>query len=209
MKHFVCLFFLLIASISAFTQEAIPGQTIYSSDFDIDGMPRTCTFYIPRDYGKYATYSLVIILHDKGSGAKNIIKSYGDIMHANADSVTAIVIYPDAVAGKWNDGTGNDSINDVGYLSILADYFIQRYQCDPSHVFIAGFGNGANMAYKFSCDLPGKIAAVALFSNTENKVGCANIAVPVMPAAIIPSSGKVNNTTINNMWKFFMQQRKE
>ncbi|CAN5757019.1 hypothetical protein BH10BAC2_BH10BAC2_07620 [soil metagenome] len=204
MKHFVFLLLVFITSTCAYTQEVIPGQTIYSSNFDIDGISRTCTFYIPLGYGKSEACPLVIMLHDRGSNAKNIIKSYGDIMHANADSISAIVIYPEAVADGWKDGTEKDSINDVGYLSILTDYFVQRYHADPTRVFITGLGNGAAMAYRFGCDLPGKVAALVAFTNTDSKSNCINLAVPVMRV-----SGKVNAVSINNVFEFFMLHRKE
>jgi len=148
-------------------------------------------------------YPLLIMLHDKGTDAKTLIKNYGDMLHANADGIPAVIIYPDAVEGKWNDDAA-DSINDVGYLSILVDYFVQRYQCNPEQVFIAGFGNGASMAYRFCCDLPGKVAAVALFSNTGTRPVCSNFTVPLMPEA-----SKVSNAAINTMWQFFMQQVKQ
>lgn len=210
MQKIICTFFILIISIALNAQDAIPGQTIYSSNFNIDDIPRNCTFYIPLGYGKHETYPLVIILHDKGSSAKNVIKAYGDIMHSNADKDSAVVIYPDAVAGHWSDGTSNDSVNDVGYLNILADYFIQRYQCNSDQVYIAGFGNGAAMAYKFVCDFPAKAIALASFFDTANKNACTNILVPVLPAAQVTSAnGKLTDATINNMWKFFMQHTKE
>ncbi|QEC67230.1 hypothetical protein FRZ67_07950 [Panacibacter ginsenosidivorans] len=211
MQKLIYTFFILIASITADAQDAIPGQTIYSSNFNIDNIPRSCTFYIPLDYGKQETYPLVIILHDKGSSAKNVIKTYGDLLHANADSAGAIIIYPDAVDTKWNDGTNKDSVNDVGYLSILTDYFIQRYQCDPDQVYIAGFGNGAAMAHKFACDLPGKVTAIASFFNPDNKGSCNNLLVPVLPVTAISLSanGRLTTTAISNMWKFFMQHKKK
>ena len=211
MRKIICTFFLLIISIAVNAQDAIPGQTIYSSNFNIDNIPRNCVFYIPLGYGKHEAYPLVIMLHDKGSSAKNVIKTYGVPLHANADSASAIIIYPDAVAGHWNDGTANDTVNDVGYLSILADYFIQRYQCDPDQVYITGFGNGAAMAYKFACDLPGKAAAVASFFNAGNGGLCNNISVPVLPSTVVSLSanGKLTNATIGYMWKFFMQHKKK
>lgn len=204
MKHFVFLLLIFITSTCSYAQETIPGQTIYSSSFDIDGISRACTFYIPLGYGKSETYPLVIVLHDQGLNAKSIIKNYGDIMHANADSISAIVIYPEAVDGFWNDGTGEDSVNDVGYLSILSDYFVQRYQADPARLFITGFGNGAAMAYRLGCDLPAKVTSLAVFNNTGYKTSCINFSVPVIQA-----NDKVGAVTINNAFRFFMLHKKE
>jgi len=211
MKKSACLFYALAISTALNAQDVIPGQTIYSSNFTIDGIPRNCTFYIPLNYSRQETYPLIIVLHDKGSAAKNIIKDYGDILHACADSNSTIIIYPDAVAGTWNDGTEKDSVNDAGYLSILADYFIQRYECNSKQIYVAGFGNGAAMAYKFACDLPVKVAAIASFFNQDNKGACNTVSAPVMPAAdiAITANGKLTNEAIGNMFKFFMQYKKE
>ena len=204
MKYLVSLLLVLSTSAYAYAQETIPGQTIYSSNFDIDNISRTCTFYIPLNYGKSEAYPLVLILNDKGSNAKNIIKNYGDMIHAHADSISAIVLYADAVAGGWNDGTGKDSINDVGYLSILTDYFVQRYQADASKVFIIGLGSAAVMAKRFGCDLPGKVAAIVSFSDTVSQNGCTNLAVPIMPL-----KRNVNAVNIHNAFGFFMLHLKE
>lgn len=148
------------------------AKGLYTSDFVIDAIPRNITFYIPHNYGKYDTYALIFFLHADGETGKTIIKKYGDDIQALADSSGSIVVYPDAAKGHWSSKLGNhaatDTINDVGFLNIMIDYFIQQYKCDPDRVFAAGFYNGGEMAWRAACDMQKKIAAIAPFiSSTQ------------------------------------------
>jgi poly(3-hydroxybutyrate) depolymerase len=196
-----------VSGISA--QNSLGVQTLYNSNFDIDGIPRSCAFYIPLKYGKTETLPLLIMLHDKNSNVKALVKNYGDIMHAIADSVGAVIIYPSVVAGTWHDSSIKDSVNDVGYISILIDYFVQRYQCSAAQVYIAGIGNGAAMAMRFSCDLPEKVAAAAALLYI-GKPACENLSVPLMPAEkIVTPNAKITNTILSDMWRFFLEHKKE
>lgn len=189
-------------------QNSLAVQTLYNSNFDIDNIPRSCAFYIPLKYGKTDTLPLIIMLHDKNSNVKTLIKNYGDVMHAIADSITAVVIYPLAVAGTWHNSSIKDSVNDVGYISILIDYFVQRYQCSAGQIYIAGIGNGAAMAMRVACDLPAKVAAAAALLYTGNPA-CENLSVPLMHEEnTITTNGKITNTILNDMWKFFLEHKK-
>ena len=159
---------LLCFSLShAFSQyEAIQPQGIYTSDFNIDNIPRLITYYMPLNWGKKDAYPLVVVLHDANSNAKNTIKSLGDVIHAKADSSDCVVLYPDAIAAHWNSKTGapfpaTDSINDAGFISIMVDFFIQQYQCDPKRLYVIGTGNGGDMAKLLNCYSTNKYAAIA------------------------------------------------
>lgn len=209
MKNLCLIFTFCFTCAVCFSQESIPGQTIYSSDFNIDEIPRTCLFYIPLNFEKADVHSLIVMLHDKSSNVKTLIKNYGDLMHAIADSVGAVIIYPSAVATMWNDGSANDSVNDVGYISILIDYFIQRYQCNAGQVYVAGIGNGGSMAMKVGCDIPSKITAVAALLHT-GKPPCEKFSLPLLPVDKISLvNGKISNNSIHEMWKFFLGNKKE
>jgi len=166
MKSIVLL--LLSFSVShAFCQyEAIQPQGLYTSDLNIDDTPRLITYYMPLNWGKKDTYPLIVILHDANSNAQNTIKSLGDIIHAKADSADCVVLYPDAVAEHWNSKTGapfpaTDSINDAGFISIMVDFFIQQYKCDPKQLYVIGVGNGGDMAKLLNCFIANKYTAIA------------------------------------------------
>ena len=198
--------FLLCLTLLSFLSKAqeLAGQTIYNTDFTIDNRPRECLFYIPKDYNKEEkTYPLLVVLHDSGSNSKNVIKDYGDFLHATADSLQAVILYPNAFKNSWGIANAKDSVNDVGFLSIVVEYFVQRYSFNADKVFVAGFGQGGLMANKIGCDLPERITAIANLSAKPNSYTCK---VPALQQSAISfdAKGKVLNTTFQNMWKFFM-----
>jgi polyhydroxybutyrate depolymerase len=133
---------------------------------------------MPLNWGKKDLYPLVVVLHDANSSAKNTIKSLGDIIHAEADSNDCVVLYPDAIAGHWNSKTGTsfpatDSINDAGFISIMVDFFIQQYHCDPQRLYVIGISNGGDMAKLLNCYVANKYAAIASI-NGDKTSPCQN-----------------------------------
>jgi len=174
-KYALCiLLFLLNFRFIAYGQnDSLKGGELYSSNFLIDGVQRNFTYYMPANYGKKDLYPLIIFLHGNGKSSKDVIKSYGAKIAGLADSSDCIVIYPDAVAAHWNDKMGDsfpatDTINDVGFISILIDYFRDVYHCDPKRIYVAGLANSGKFAYRLSCDIAFKLTAiVAHISNAE------------------------------------------
>lgn len=149
---------LLCCLSSAYCQyDSLKPQGIYTSNFIIDQTPRNLTYYMPLQYGKLEDYPLLIFLHDKGSSAQNIIKKYGELIHAKADSVNCVVMYPDAVAGRWHI---EDSVNDIAFLTIMLTFFTQQYHCNANRIYLLGIGNGGNMCYHFICKSSSVVSAI-------------------------------------------------
>src|SRR4051812_11146581 len=173
MLRFVVLLVLSFSLSHVFSQyEAIQPQGIYTSDFNIDNIPRLITYYMPLNWGKKDLYPLVVVLHDANSSAKSTIKSLGDIIHSKADSSDCVVLYPDAVAAHWNSKTGTsssaaDSVNDAGFISIMVDFFIQQYKCDPKRLYVIGVASGGTMAKQLNCYNANKYAAIASINSNE------------------------------------------
>jgi polyhydroxybutyrate depolymerase len=72
------------------------------------------------------------------------------------------VVYPEGVERRWNDGrragAGQD---DVEFIRILLDSLGHELPVDPKRIYAAGISNGAGLAYRLACDLPGVFAAIA------------------------------------------------
>jgi len=207
---------LLTSFYTARGQEAsVKAKGYYSSDFIIDGIPRNITFYIPAGYGNKDIYSLVFVLHDAGETGKTVIKKYGDEFERLADSSISIIVYPDAVKGRWNTHIGNtpvsDSINDVGFTNILIDYFVQRYNADAKKVLITGFYNGGDMCWRLGCEAHERIAAIAPFiaSVTTAQKSCTP-AMPVFSAQkyLTQPVKKFSYEALSAAWNFLLQHGK-
>lgn len=163
------LFFLLFISFHSFCQyDNIKPQGIYSSSFVIDEKPRNIIYYMPATYGRQETYPLLIVLHADKSDAASMIKKYGDAIQAKADSAGCIVLYPDAYNGHWNSDP-KDTVNDVGFISIMAEFFLRQFDCDLSRIRLLGIGSGGNLCYRTSCQMMYKPIAVSTVNATIDK----------------------------------------
>jgi polyhydroxybutyrate depolymerase len=123
---------------------------------------------------------VVLALHGGGGSAESMQERYG--LDASADGAGMIVVYPDGVPsliGKfhtWNAGAccgraKREKSDDAGFLSAVIDAVVRDYRADAKHVFVTGHSNGAMMAYRLACEIPGKIAAIAPVAG-ESAVDC-------------------------------------
>src|SRR3954471_6898846 len=188
--------------------EGIQPQGVYTSDFNIDNRPRLITYYMPLNWGKKDLYPLVVVLHDANSSAKNTIKSLGDIIHAKADSSDCVVLYPDAIAGHWNSKTGEsfpatDTINDAGFISIMVNFFVQQYQCDPKRLYVVGISNGGDMAKQLNCYSANIYAAVASINGSKTNP-CQNGNTENILEVNAPAK-----EAIPQAWNFVVQHQKK
>ncbi|HEY6975926.1 MAG TPA: PHB depolymerase family esterase [Chitinophagaceae bacterium] len=214
MKHyaFCTLLILLNFRFIAYSQnDSLKGGELYSSNFLIDGVQRNFTYYMPANYRKKDLYPVVIFLHDNGKSSKDVIKSYGDKLDALADSSDWIVIYPDAVAAHWNDklreNSPADTINDVGFISILIDYFRDVYHCDTKRVYVAGLANSGGLAYRLTCDISFKITAIAAF--ISNRDEAASKCKSDESVSIMNINQAADQEDIIEAWDFFMAHEKK
>jgi polyhydroxybutyrate depolymerase len=72
------------------------------------------------------------------------------------------VVYPDGIERRWNDGRGTTAEqNDVEFVRILLDSLGREIPVNPQRIYATGISNGAGLAYRLACDLPGTFAAIA------------------------------------------------
>jgi polyhydroxybutyrate depolymerase len=142
----------------------------------VDGLERIFIIDLPPHYYDSTGFDLVIALHGTGGSAEQCKRDYG--WTEKAAQAGFIVAYPDGVQSNgplgirtWNAGGCCDyaqkmNINDVGFISALIDDLVAHYRVNPRRVYVAGMSNGAMLAYRLACELPGKIAAIASVSGT-------------------------------------------
>ncbi len=63
---------------------------------------------------------------------------------------------------RWLDGSnfGSES-EDVQFLMDAIAHLVAHHHADPTRVYLTGFSNGAAMAFRFTSERPGVVAAVA------------------------------------------------
>ena len=108
---------------------------------------------------------------------KKFDKSTLGQMSEQANERGWIVVYPDGIKKRWNDGRkfsnrrdgDRSKIDDVGFLSSLIDQIQADYGTDPTRVYATGISNGGFMSVRLATDLSDKIVAVAVVTAAHAK----------------------------------------
>ena len=148
-----------------------------SLSLSVGGREREAILYVPATYQKSVAVPLVVMLHGMGGTATNSMKETG--WSKKAEEAKFIVLYPEATRPDprsppslrtnlqaWNDGSGRfhaaeQKIDDVAFIAAIVDRVAKDYAIDPKRIYVAGFSNGASMAFRVGAELPSKVAAIA------------------------------------------------
>lgn len=142
---------------------------------EVGGRKRTYLTYVPLGLKKGAP--LVVVMHGSGENGAHMRKATGYGFERLADEHGFAVVYPDGYEGYWNacnvagDYSANKlNVDDVGFLTGIADKLIAEIGVDRDRVFAAGISRGGHMAFRLALEAPSRFRAVAAVS--------ANVPVP-------------------------------
>ncbi|MBU7017912.1 MAG: phospholipase [Theionarchaea archaeon] len=140
------------------------GNTLHS--LLVDGLNRTYSIHVPSSYND-SPVPMVMALHGGGGSAEKM--AHLTNFDALSDQEGFIVVYPEGVENRWNDGrrleqykTHRENIDDVKFISALIDKLVKEYNIDENRIYATGISNGAMMSCRLACELSGKIAAIAM-----------------------------------------------
>jgi polyhydroxybutyrate depolymerase len=133
--------------------------------FDDNGVIREYLLYLPDSLEPNAP--LIFVLHGLG-GSANSIYNYSK-MNNVADNNGFAVCYPDGTIDQWGsrfwnvgyDMHNNETVDDVSFLSSLADYLQNQYELSADNTFSTGMSNGGDMSYLLACQAPDIFSAIA------------------------------------------------
>ncbi len=156
----------------------IPGEHAWA--LRVGQLERRYVVHVPRGYDGKAAIPAVIMLHGGGGTARAAMRETG--WAGKADEAGFLAVFPEATGPNprapgnfvgnpqtWNDGSGrfhsgSTNVDDVGFINALIDGLPSRFAVDGRRIFVAGFSNGASMAYRVGAELSGRIAAIAPIS---------------------------------------------
>jgi poly(3-hydroxybutyrate) depolymerase len=150
----------------------------------IDGVEREYFIHVPSGYIGSKALPLVYVLHDKGGNGENFYNTSGWNLLAEKENV--FVVFPTASAycldgqdgsqtlNYWNADpvseetfcVGTEVKNDVTFFLALFDKINIDYNIDKKRVYMAGFGNGGQMAAKAGFAMSDKLAALVEFAGS-------------------------------------------
>jgi polyhydroxybutyrate depolymerase len=167
----------------------------------VDGVERTFEVYVPSSYDGAQPIPLVIALHPYGSSGKAMELLTG--FDALAEQDGFIVAYPDSFDLAWDDGklaSGWPSklqpSDDVGFISALIDHLAATYTIDPQRVYLTGFATGGGMAYRLACEIPDRLAKVAVVNALlwdYHVAACGAESARPLPMLILQGAANVDN----------------
>jgi polyhydroxybutyrate depolymerase len=143
--------------------------TLSRRAIDVGGRKRSYLTYVPRGLPKGAP--LVMVMHGSGESGARIRSETGYGFDRLADPHGFAVVYPDGYEGYWNacnvvgDYSANQlNIDDVGFLTAIADTLIREIGIDRGRVFATGVSRGGHMAFRLALEAPSRFRAVAAVS---------------------------------------------
>lgn len=133
--------------------------------FEHEGVTRQYIYYEPTELNE--NMPLVFVMHGY-TGDANSMRSYTE-MNQIADQYGFAVCYPRGTVDSggnrfWNVGYafhGTETVNDVGFLTELAEYLQSTHNLNPDFTFATGFSNGGEMCYMLACQAYNTFKAVA------------------------------------------------
>ena len=165
---------------------AVSAQSAHPAPSSVAGEPRTLMIngdsrryylHLPSNWRRDHPAPMVLVFNAGGGRAQDIAPHTG--FSRVADREGFVVVYPQGLRGRWNDGRGFPTAmhDDVGFVRALLDTLGRELGIDAKRVYATGISNGAMFAYRLACDLPGTFAAVAPVAGAlpaEVAPGCAH-----------------------------------
>ncbi len=144
------------------------SQPLEMRGYEHDGEARFAGVYLPSTYRRGQAAPLIVALHGRFSSPQALHAISG--LAAVAEEHGAILIYPEALAGFWNDG-GHTLLNrpgepadDAGFIAEAIEAAMREFTIDRSHIFVAGYDGGGALAYALACHPPVPLAGVMVVS---------------------------------------------
>lgn len=153
-----------------------PGE--HRIHLHFQGYERSYVIHVPSGYRPDEALPLVIMLHGAGAKARNTNRQTN--WSAVAEERRFAVVLPEGTAAikslparflanpqSWNDGSGRgpaarSNENDVGFIHTVITDAGSRVTIDLHRIYVAGFSNGASMAFRIAAELSNKIAAAGI-----------------------------------------------
>lgn len=187
-------------SIPKVSESGLPGEYRANQLILSGGIERTFSYYLPSSLEGGG--ALIFVLHGSMSNGEAIRKMTGNEFDLLAETNQYIPVYANGFEDHWNDcrasadyRANTQDIDDIAHLEVLIHWFAERYQIDPSKVFVTGHSNGGHMAFKAALEAPEMIKAVAAISANlpvAENFDCKKSGIPVSIALLNGTEDTIN-----------------
>ena len=132
-----------------------------------DGLVRKARVYVPRSAP--ASAALLVSLHGLNASLRGVEAQQR--WSTLAFQQELVVVWGAGHRGSWNAGPccgpAAGRVDDLAYLDRLLEITEALQGVDRRRVHLAGYSNGAMLAYRYACGRPGRIAGVLAVAGTH------------------------------------------
>ena len=166
--------------------------------FSHDGLSREYYLYLPDSME--VDSPLLFVFHGYSGSASGIMNYSG--LNQIADDNGFAVCYPQGLIDEWDyafwnvgyDWHVDETVDDVGFSTSLAQYLQTEYNLSAHNTFSTGMSNGGDMSYLLACQASDVFKAVAPVA------GCMmtwlyNSCVPLNPIPVFEIHGTDDDVT--------------
>lgn len=155
------------------------------------GDTREVRVYVPA--GAPARPGVVLALHGGGGSAAIMARDglYGLVSQSERSG--DVLVFPNGFSrwpggrlATWNAGlccgaARERGTDDVGFVRAVLAALRERLPYDERRVYAIGMSNGAMLAHRLACELPGVFAAIGAVAGTDGTPAC----VPGRPVSVL------------------------
>lgn len=176
MKFFSAVTWIAIGSVSLSLKSAAPALfTVpthagdYNEAIKSDGRIRKFNLHVPPGVQSGAPLSLVLAFH--GSSASASVIERETAFNPRADSINAVVAYPEGLHRGWNIGeccrySFMKGIDDIEFSMDIIHTLQRSMNISRDRIYATGYSDGGSLAYLIACRHSDEIAAVAAVGST-------------------------------------------
>jgi polyhydroxybutyrate depolymerase len=152
-----------------------PAESPLTLSIEVGGRTRTAYAWLSAGAGSTAPAPLVIGFHGGAGNAAGYIAS--SRLPARGARAGFLVACPEGtpielpLPGEhrvWNSGAeyvrASGGADDVGFTQQLIEALSSHRAVDPGRIYLTGFSNGAQLAYRLALELADRVAAIAPMS---------------------------------------------
>lgn len=168
-----------------------PGD--YRASLEHGGRTRPYRLYVPASYRADQPAPLLVALHGGGGSMDYMGRDdyYG--LLSFAERTGQVLVLPNGISrlrsgmlATWNAGdccgaARDAQVDDVGYIRAVVERVQGQLNIDARRIRATGMSNGAMMAYRLACELPGLFTAIAAVAGTDNTRSC----TPAQPVSVL------------------------
>lgn len=164
----------------------LPG-VLTSAELRWDGYTRNYTYYTPSKVSDNP--GLVFVFHGSGGNVQQSRDVFGYAFESLAEDHGFLVVYPVGYENHYNGcrkqgpyEANELNIDDVGFIRVLVDRFVEEHKVNPEAVYATGISNGGQMALRLAFEAPELVTAVAPVATsipTNDNMDCVASGEPV------------------------------